>query len=154
MTSFSTSLSTSDENANPNVAVSYVQGTFFRKPHVHNFLRWEEISAWVNCADQKTLIPPYFGQKIKIFIIRELARVTQITVWSTYLKKFDENVLSSNFLFNPKVIRDLIAILVVKKSIFSPKMPDDLPKASFFGGNHQSWKKLIPPMFKRDNQPK
>ena len=136
MTSFSTSLSMSDENANPNVIVSYVQGTFCRKPPAHNFFRWKDISAWINCTDQKTLIDPNFGRKIKIFIIRELLRATQITVRSTNLKEFDETDLSSNFQFNPNIFRDFIAILVVKKSIFSPKMPDYLPMASFLGGNH------------------
>ena len=38
MTSFLTSLSTSDENANPNVAVSYVWGTFCKKHIMFSFL--------------------------------------------------------------------------------------------------------------------
>ena len=73
---------------------------------------------------------------MKIFIIRELISVAQITDWSTNLKEFDETVLSFNFLYNPNIFRDFIAILVVKKSIFSPKMPNEPPKVSFLGGNH------------------
>ncbi len=119
MTSLLTSLSTSDENANPNVAVSYVQGTFCEELHVPIFFYREEISAQVNCTDQKTFKDPIFGRKIKIFIILELAKVMKITVWSAYMKELDGTDLQSNFHISPNIFRDFIAILEVKKRVFS-----------------------------------
>ena len=54
MTSFLTSLSTSDENANQNVAVSKVQGSFCKKPHVRIYFRSEGVRARTHFSDEKT----------------------------------------------------------------------------------------------------
>ncbi len=54
MTSFLTSLSTSDENANQNVAVSNVQGRFCKKLHVRIYFRSEGVREQSSFSDEKT----------------------------------------------------------------------------------------------------
>ena len=65
----------------------------------------------------------HFDRKIKIFIIRELTTVVQITVRSRNLKELDKTDLSSNFLCNPNTFRHFIAILEVKKGFLLQKCP-------------------------------
>ena len=66
-----------------------------------------------------------------IFINWGLARVVQITIRSDDIKELDEPDIPSNFLPNPNIFRPFIAILEVKKRVFSPKMPDDVTMTSF-----------------------